>query len=100
MGLTPIVCIAQDYIQGKIVDDLRLRQAILELPDNKIEHLSGYLPLVPGMPVLLTENVASELELSNGTREILRQLVYNELPEDVRYHDQNFPPNTKLITQT
>ncbi|CAF4375788.1 unnamed protein product, partial [Rotaria sordida] len=24
MGLTPIVCIAQDYIQGKPVDDLRL----------------------------------------------------------------------------
>ncbi|CAF4311515.1 unnamed protein product, partial [Rotaria sordida] len=49
LGLTPIVCIAQDYIQGKTVDDLRLRQAILELPDNKTEHLPGYLPLVPGM---------------------------------------------------
>ncbi|CAF5164742.1 unnamed protein product, partial [Rotaria sp. Silwood1] len=27
MGLSPIVCIAQDYIQGKTVDDSRLRQA-------------------------------------------------------------------------
>ncbi|CAF4159872.1 unnamed protein product [Rotaria sordida] len=99
MGLTPIVCIAQDYIQGKIVDDLQLRQAILELPDNKTEHLPGYLPLVPGMPVLLTENVASELGLSNGTRGIFHQLVYDESPEDVRYHNQNFPPNTKFITQ-
>ncbi|CAF4232905.1 unnamed protein product [Rotaria sordida] len=99
MGLTPIVCIVQDYIQGRSVDDIRLRQAILELPDNKTEHLPGYLPLVPGMPVLLTENVSSELGLSNGTREIFRQLVYNESPEDVRYHDQNFPPNTKFITQ-
>ncbi|CAF4200146.1 unnamed protein product [Rotaria sordida] len=99
MGLTPIVCIAQDYIQGKTVDDLRLRQAILELPDNKTEHLPGYLPLVPGMPVLLTENVATELGLSNGTRGIFRQLVYDESSEDVRYQDKNFPPNTKFITQ-
>ncbi|CAF4619295.1 unnamed protein product, partial [Rotaria sp. Silwood2] len=81
MGLTPIVCIAQDYIQGKPVDDLRLRKAILELPDNKTEHLPGYLPLVPGMPVLLTENIAAERGLSNGTRGIFRQLVYDESEE-------------------
>ncbi|CAF3530772.1 unnamed protein product [Rotaria sp. Silwood1] len=99
MGLSPIVCIAQDYIQGKTVDDSRLRQAILELPDNKTEHLPGYLPLVPGVPVLLTENVAIELGLSNGTRGIFRQLVYDESPEDVRYQDKNFPLNTKFITQ-
>ncbi|CAF1263342.1 unnamed protein product [Rotaria sp. Silwood1] len=82
MGLSPIVCIAQDYIQGKTVDGSRLRQAILELPDNKTEHLPGYLPLVPGVPVLLTENVAIELGLSNGTRGIFRRLVYDESPED------------------
>ncbi|CAF1445469.1 unnamed protein product [Rotaria sordida] len=99
MGLTPIVCIAQGYIQGKTVDDLRLRQAILELPDNKTEHLPGYLPLVPEMPVLLTENVASEIGLSNGTRGIFRQPVYDESLEDGRYQDKNFPPNTKFITQ-
>ncbi|CAF1477381.1 unnamed protein product, partial [Rotaria sordida] len=98
MGLTPIVCIAQGYIQEKTVDDIRLRQAILELPDNKTEHLPGYLPLVPGMPVLLTENVVSEIRLSNGTRGIFRQLVYDESPEDVRYQDKNFPSNTKFIT--
>ncbi|CAF1292643.1 unnamed protein product [Rotaria sordida] len=99
MGLTPIVCIAQDYIQGKTVNDIRLRQAILELPDNKTEHLPGYLPLVPEMPVLLTENVTSEIGLSNGTHGIFRQFVYDESPEDVRYQDKNFPPNTKFITQ-
>ncbi|CAF4160495.1 unnamed protein product, partial [Rotaria sordida] len=99
MGLTPIVCIAQDYIQEKTVDDLRLRQAILELPDNKTEHLPDYLPLVQGMRVLLTENIATELGLSNGTRGIFRQLVYDEPPEDVRYQDKNFPPNTKFIMQ-
>ncbi|CAF3917676.1 unnamed protein product [Rotaria sordida] len=96
MGLTPIVCIAQDYIQGKPANDLRLCKAILELPDNKTEHLPGYLPFVPGMLVLLTENIATELELSNGTGGIFRQLIYDEPPEDVRYHDQNFPPNTTV----
>ncbi|CAF4529264.1 unnamed protein product [Rotaria sp. Silwood2] len=99
MGLTPTVCVAQDYIQRKPVDDLRLRKVILELPDNKTEHLPGYLPLVLGMPVLLTENVATELGLSNGTRGIFRQLVYDESSEDVQWHDKNFPPNTNFITQ-
>ncbi|CAM4981967.1 unnamed protein product [Rotaria socialis] len=99
MGLRPMVCVAQDYFQGKIIDDLRLRKTILELPDNKTEHLPGYLPLVPGMPVLLTENMATELGLSNGTRGIFRQLVYEESSADIQFQDKNFPTNTKFITQ-
>ncbi|CAF2150657.1 unnamed protein product [Rotaria magnacalcarata] len=99
MGLRPMVCVAQDYFQGKIIEDLRLRKTILELPDNKTEHLPGYLPLVPGMPVLLTENVATELGLSNGTRGIFHQLVYEEPSADIQFQDKNFPANTKFITQ-
>ncbi|CAF1452518.1 unnamed protein product [Rotaria magnacalcarata] len=99
MGLRPMVCVAQDYFQGKIIDDLRLRKTILELPDNKTEHLPGYLPLVPGMPVLLTENVATELGLSYGTRGIFHQLVYEESSADIQFQDKNFPTNTKFITQ-
>ena len=99
MGLTPIVCIAQDYIQGKHIEDPRLRKAILELPDNKTEHLPGYLPLVPGMPVLLTENIATELGLSNGTRGIFRQLVYEESSTAVVSENNNFPKSTKYIMQ-
>ncbi|CAF2146722.1 unnamed protein product, partial [Rotaria magnacalcarata] len=99
MGLRPMMCVAQDYFQGKIVDDLRLRKTILELPDNKTEHLPGYLPLVPGMPVLLTENMATELGLSNGTRGIFHQLVYEESSADIQFQDKNFPTNTKFITQ-
>ena len=99
MGLTPVVCVAQDYIQGKNIDDPRLRKTILELPDNKTEHLPGYLPLVSWMPVLLTENVATQLALSNGTRGIFRQLVYEESPADVQFHYTNLPKNTKFITQ-
>ncbi|CAF1405869.1 unnamed protein product [Rotaria magnacalcarata] len=99
MGLRPMVRVAQDYFQGKIIDDLRLRKTILELPDNKTEHLPGYLPLVPGMPVLPTENVAKELGLSNGTRGIFHQLVYEESSADIQFQDKNFPTNTKFITQ-
>ena len=97
-GFTPVVCVAQDYIQGKNIDDARLRKTILELPDNKTEHLPGYLPLVSGMPVLLTENVATELALSNGACGIFRQFVYEESPADVQFHYTNFPKNTKFIT--
>ncbi|CAF2623614.1 unnamed protein product [Rotaria sp. Silwood2] len=99
MRLRPMVCVAQDYFQGKIIDDLRLRKTILDLPDNKTEHLPGYLPLVPGIPVLLTENVATELGLSNGTRGIFHQLVYEESSVDIQFQNKNFPTNTKFITQ-
>ncbi|CAF4153875.1 unnamed protein product, partial [Rotaria magnacalcarata] len=98
-GLRPMVCLAQDYFQGKIIDDLRLPKTILELPDNKTEHLPDYLPLVPGMPVLLTENLATELGLSNDIRGISYQLVYEESSVDVPFQDKNFPTNTKFIMQ-
>ncbi|CAF3333769.1 unnamed protein product, partial [Rotaria socialis] len=99
MGLRPMVCVAQDCFQRKIIDDLRLRKTTLELPDNKTEHLPGYLPVVPGRPVLLTENVSTELGLSNGTREIFHRLVYEESSADIQFQDKNFPTNTKFVTQ-
>ncbi|CAF1446689.1 unnamed protein product, partial [Adineta ricciae] len=99
LGVTPIVCVAQDYVKGGIIDDPRLRKAILELPDNRTEHLPGYLPLVPGMPVLLTENIATELGLSNGTRGIFRQLVYEECFQDTELYQNNFPEHTNFVLQ-
>jgi ATP-dependent exoDNAse (exonuclease V) alpha subunit len=99
LGLRPVVCVAQDYVTGKIVDNIRLRKAILELPDNKTEHLPGYLPLVPGMPVLLTENIATELGLSNGTKGVFRQLVYDNSSEIFNLNEKIFPDNTEFIAQ-
>lgn len=99
MQLKPVVCVAQDYIKGTLIDDPRLRKAILELPDNRTEHLPGYLPLVPGMPVLLTENVATELGLSNGTRGIFRKLVYEQSFENPHLNEASFPGNTKFVMQ-
>ena len=97
MGLRPVICVAQDYIKNVVVDEPRLRKALLDLPDNKTEHLPSYLPLVPGMPVLLTCNIATELGLSNGTRGIFRQLVYDDVDDEVRFSDPLFPQHTKFV---
>jgi len=99
LGLQPVVCVAQDYVAGKVVDNSRLREAILRLPDNKTEHLPGYLPLAPGMPVLLTENIATELGLSNGAKGIFRQLVFDNSSDIFNFDKKKFPNSTKFITQ-
>lgn len=99
LGLQPVVCVAEDYVAGKLIDNLRLREAILELSDNKTEHLPGYLPLVPGMPVLLTENIATELGLSNGTKGIFRQLVFDNSSNACDFAKKKFTDDTKFITK-
>ncbi|CAF4334235.1 unnamed protein product, partial [Adineta steineri] len=82
MGRSPTVVIAMDTIKAKRHIDLPdLVRRLLALPNNKTEHLPGYLPLVPGMPVLLQENIACELGLSNGTQGIFRELIYDHSSE-------------------
>lgn len=97
MGIRPTVCVAQDYIKNSPITDRKLRKAILELSDNKTEHLPGYLPLISGMPVLLTENTATELGLSNGSRGIFRQLVYEDNTDEVPFDETVFPKHTKCV---
>ena len=75
----PTVVITTDTVKAKREIDLPdLTKRILALPNNKTEHLPGYLPLVPGIPVLLQENIVCELGLSNGTRGIFHELVYDQ----------------------
>ncbi|CAF0815662.1 unnamed protein product [Adineta steineri] len=45
------------------------------------------------------ENIATELGLSNGTRGIFRELVYDEFVENFQYDETVFPKHTKFITQ-
>ena len=53
LGQAPTVVVAQDKINTKKeVDLLDLSKRLLALPDNKTDHIPGYLALVPGMPVL------------------------------------------------
>jgi hypothetical protein len=89
MGRSPTVVIATDTIKAKKHIDLSdLTRRLLALPDNKTEHLPGYLPLIPGMPVLLQENIACELGLSNGTQGVFRELVYDQTSELTKGSDE------------
>jgi hypothetical protein len=78
LGHGLMVCVAQDTCKGKPIEDPLLMKKLLELSDSKTEHLPGLLPFVPGMPVILTQNIAIELGLINGMNGIFRQLVYQE----------------------
>ena len=99
MGRSPTVVIARDTIKAKKHIDLPdLTRRLLALPDNKTEHLPGYLPLIPGMPVLLQENIACELGLSNGTRGVFRELVYDYTSELTNGSDEGvFTTDTVFV---
>ncbi|CAF3000173.1 unnamed protein product [Rotaria sp. Silwood2] len=71
-----MVCVAQDTCKGKPIEDPTLIKKLLALFDSKTEPLPSLLPLVPGMPGILTQNIAIELGLINGVSRIFRQLVY------------------------
>ncbi|CAF4940751.1 unnamed protein product, partial [Rotaria socialis] len=89
-GRSPTVVIATDTIKAKKHFDLPdLTKRLLALSDNKTEHLPGYLPLVPGMPVLLQENIACEIGLSNGTLGIFHELIYDETKEHTTGADES-----------
>jgi hypothetical protein len=64
--------------------------------DNKTELLPGLLPIVPNMPVLLTDNIACELGLSNSTHGIFRELVYDDQQnsDGLKVINKVFPTNT------
>lgn len=99
MGQSPTVVVATDIIKAKNhIDFPDLTRRLLALPDNKTEHLPGYLPLVAGMPVLLQENIACELGLSNGTPGIFHQLVYDRTSEHTTGSDEGvFTADTVFV---
>ncbi|CAF1542983.1 unnamed protein product, partial [Adineta ricciae] len=97
MDRPPMVCVAQDTCKGKAIEDPILLTKLLELSDSKTEHLPGLLPFVPGMPVILTQNIATELGLINGINGIFRQLVYHEESVSTGNLSEMFPNNTKYI---
>ncbi|CAF4120977.1 unnamed protein product [Adineta steineri] len=97
VGQALMVCIAQDSCKGKPIEDPMLMKKLLKLSDSKTEHLPGLLPFVPGMPVILTQNLATELGLINGVNGIFRQLVYHEESISTESLSQIFPNNTQYI---
>ncbi|CAF3882860.1 unnamed protein product [Adineta steineri] len=97
LGYQPMVCVAQDSCQGKPIEDPILMKKLLELSDSKTEHLPGLLPFVPGMPVILTQNLAIELGLINGINGIFRQLVYEDDSVSIGALSRTFPNNTQYV---
>jgi hypothetical protein len=97
MGRDLLVCVAQDTCKGKSIEEPRLVKKVLELCDSETEHLPGLLPLVPGMPVILTQNIATELGLINGMNGIFRQLVYEEDSESTDISSERFPSSARYI---
>jgi len=75
-----------------------LTKRLLTLTDNKTEHLPGYLPLIPNMPVLLQENIACELGLSNGTQGVFSELAYDQTSELTNGSDEEvFTSDTVFV---
>jgi len=96
-GQRLMVCVAQDTCKGKPIEDPTLVKKLLKLSDSKTEHLPGLLPFVPGMPVILTQNIAIELGLINGMNGIFRQLVYEESSVSADAVSETFPNNAQYI---
>ncbi|CAF1671768.1 unnamed protein product, partial [Adineta ricciae] len=90
-------CVAQDFCKGKAVEEPALVKKLLELSDSKTEHLPSLLPLVPGMPVIITQNIAIEQGLINGMNGIFRQLVYDLDSVSTDSLSKTFPVNTQYV---
>ncbi|CAF4386937.1 unnamed protein product, partial [Didymodactylos carnosus] len=97
-GQPPTVVVALDTINTKKeLDLLDQSKRLLALPDNKPDPIPGYLPLVPDTPVLLQDNIACELSLSNGTPGIFRKLVYDETAEHTSGSNESTFTNDTLF---
>jgi hypothetical protein len=75
-GVKLVVCLARDSLAKKHGDmSLDLRKALLHEQDHKTNGMSGMLSLVPGMPLIVKKNIATELGICNGTRCTFSRLV-------------------------
>ncbi|CAF3022248.1 unnamed protein product [Rotaria sp. Silwood2] len=78
-------------IQQRVV-----RSLILQI-NCVTKHLPGLLPFVPGMPVILTQNIAIKLGLINGINGIFRQLVYQSDSVSTNSLSEAFPSGTRYV---
>ncbi|KAJ6459328.1 hypothetical protein C8R45DRAFT_779589, partial [Mycena sanguinolenta] len=59
-------------------------EAAWAMPVKEANDLGGKVPYIPGMPVFCTENIATELGISNGSPGILISIIFEEI-EGRRY---------------
>jgi ATP-dependent exoDNAse (exonuclease V) alpha subunit len=57
----------------------RLRLSTVRSKESK--ELLGQLPLIPGMPVIMTENLSMPHKVVNGSEGVLRDVIYHNVPE-------------------
>lgn len=97
------VCVAKDIVSlgNNIIPEScpNILNNILKLTDDKTDDLPGLLPLIPGMPVLLTDNICNQLGLTNGTNGIFRKLIYETESEDNASRNENliFPLKSTIF---
>jgi hypothetical protein len=68
MSIPLVVVVAHNKTHSKSAERDVIYKRLFYLSNNKTELLPGLLPFVPNMPVLLTDNIACELGLSNGAQ--------------------------------
>lgn len=77
-------CSRDSYKQKSVSDNARLRDWLWRLGSSVSGDALGKLPLVPGMKVMITENIATSEKVVNGAEGILQYVRYDEV-EGVRY---------------
>ncbi|OWZ15366.1 LOW QUALITY PROTEIN: hypothetical protein PHMEG_00011006 [Phytophthora megakarya] len=80
-GVHPIRVVAnfKGALNGLSRSDL---EYVLGLPDNRFGRMAPYLDLVPGMPIQVTQNVATAKGVANGT---LGSLAYVHFPPETEF---------------
>jgi len=78
MNILLVIVVAHDKIRSKSAEHDLIYERLLHLSDNKTELLPRLLPFVPNLPMILNNNIACKLGLSNGTQGIFRELVYED----------------------
>ncbi|KAG1890324.1 hypothetical protein F4604DRAFT_1673758 [Suillus subluteus] len=75
---------ARDKIVGKDVTPEQQRR-LWKLQTSNTNDAIGKLPLIPGMPVMITENAATSCKNVNGSRGILKSVTYDIDAEGNRF---------------
>ncbi|KAG2155405.1 hypothetical protein DEU56DRAFT_693837, partial [Suillus clintonianus] len=79
------VYLARDRIGGKSLD-IDQQRRLWKLQTTNTNDSLGRLPLIPGMPIMITENAATSCKIVNGSRGILQSITY-----EVDEYDNRFP---------
>jgi ATP-dependent exoDNAse (exonuclease V) alpha subunit len=69
---------AEDSHRGKIITDPELKDHLENLNSEITNQRLGKIPLIPGMPVMITQNYDVEGGIVNGCTGILKKIRYKE----------------------